>query len=493
MFLEMSGITKQYPGVLALDDVKFGLEAGEVHVILGENGAGKSTLMKILSGNCRADKGNILINGENVKIPDPHSAQKLGISMIHQELMMVESVEVYKNIMLGREPYLFAPLGVINKNEMRKESDRVLNGDLQANIDVDSMTDSLSVAQKQLVEIAKTISTGAQIIIMDEPTSSLPNKDIKALFNIIAKLKKRGTAIIYITHKMEEIKQIADRVTIMRDGRYVDTVNAAETSIETMIRLMVGRDLVDKYPKEEVQVEEVLLEVKNLSAGGMLENISFYARKGEVLGIYGLIGAGRTELAKAIFGEFPITSGEIWAFGKKIRNKSPKEAIKNKIGLVPEDRKLEGLVSIMSVSENITLPIIDKIKRAIFVHRGKQKEIAAKYKDAMNIKTPHLNFVTRNLSGGNQQKVVIAKWLASGAEIIILDEPTRGIDVGAKVEIYKIINQLKKQGSCVIMISSEIPELLGVSGRVIVMKEGRISKELTLEQATQEEILKWAL
>ncbi len=491
--LEMKDITKRFPGVLALDRARLELRKGEVHVLLGENGAGKSTLMKVLSGNYRADEGEIFLNGEKVHITDPHTAQKLGISMIHQELLMADNVEVYKNILMGREPAKVPFLGIVDIKKMREEADRILNGELKAGIDVNTITGELSVAQMQLVEIAKSISTGAQIIIMDEPTSSLTGKDIEALFKTIEDLKAKGTTLVYISHKMEEIMRIADRVTIMRDGCYIDTVHVKEATIDEMIAKMVGRELGEKFPKEPVEPGEMVLRVENLCSGDILHDISFTARRGEVLGIFGLIGSGRTELAKAIFGDLPVTGGTVEAFGRPLKCRSPWDAIRNRIGLVPEDRKQEGLVGIMGMAENVTLPFVRTLKKYFLVDTKKQHEIAGEYKDALAVKTPGLDRPVRNLSGGNQQKVVIAKWLATGSEIIILDEPTRGIDVGAKTEIYKIINQLQQKGICIIMISSEMPELLGVSDRILVMKEGRIAKELPHANVDQEEVLKWAL
>lgn len=491
--LKMCGISKSFPGVQALKNASLELRRGEVHVLLGENGAGKSTLMKILSGTYHADAGEIYLNGKKISITSPHAAQKFGISMIHQELMLAENMEVYKNILIGREPYRLKVLGIVDQKKMKEECDHILNGELQANIDVNTVTEKLSVAQKQLVEIAKAISWGAQIIIMDEPTSSLPSKDIDGLFRIIEELKKKGTTIVYISHKMDEIMRISDRVTIMRDGEFIDCVETGKMTIDEMIAKMVGRSLGEKYPKEYVEPGETVLEVKALGCAGFVHDVNFSARRGEVLGIFGLIGSGRTEIAKALFGAIPIHSGEVTCFGSPLNCKTPGGAIARGIGLVPEDRKQEGLVGIMSIADNITLPIIRNVRKGLFADKARQKAISEKYAQAIAVKTSSLSRAVRNLSGGNQQKVVIAKWLASGTEIIILDEPTRGIDVGAKIEIYKIINDLQRQGFCVIMISSEMPELLGISDRILVMRNGTITKELSRNEATQEEVLKWAL
>lgn len=491
--LKMCNICKSFPGVKALNQAQLELLRGEVHVLLGENGAGKSTLMKILSGTYRADSGEIYLDGKKISITDPHSAQKHGISMIHQELMLAENVEVYKNILIGREPHSVKALGIVDKRKMIAECDRILNGQLHAGIDVTMLTEKLNVAQKQLVEIAKAISWGAKIIIMDEPTSSLTNKDIDGLFSVIGDLKKNGTTIVYISHKMDEITRISDRVTIMRDGEYIDCLKTSETTIDEMITKMVGRSLGEKYPKEYVEPGETVLSVRNLGCAGFVHDVNFHARRGEVLGIFGLIGSGRTEVVESIFGAIPVTSGEVTCFGKPLHSKNPRTAIESGIGLVPEDRKLEGLVGIMDIAGNITLPIINRIRKGPFVNRQKQQAVSREYADAIAVKSPSLGRAVRNLSGGNQQKVVIAKWLASGAQIMILDEPTRGIDIGAKIEIYKIINELQKKGICVVMISSEMPELLGISDRILVMRNGTVAKELARSEATQEEVLKWAL
>lgn len=493
IILKMENIEKTFPGVHALKNVHFDLKPGEVHVLLGENGAGKSTLMKILCGTYKADSGKIILEGSEITINNPYVAQAHGISMIYQELMLAENVAVFQNIMMGREVLKSKILGLVDVPRMKQDADAVLNGLLKAGIDVSSPTDKLSVAQKQLVEIAKAVLRGSKIIIMDEPTSSLTDKDVTVLFETISKLKKRGTAIVYISHKMEEIKQIADRVTVLRDGEYIDTVNMCDTNIDDLIRMMVGRNLSEKYPKELATPGEIALSVKNLCRQGVLHDITFTARRGEILGIFGLIGSGRTELCRAIFGADAIDSGEIEVFSKKVKHKSPKDAIANRIGLIPEDRKLDGLVGIMDITFNINLPILRLLKKGISADFKRQKEIAKKYVDILAIKTPGLKSVVRNLSGGNQQKVVVAKWLASQSDIIFFDEPTRGIDVGAKIEIYKIMNDLLKKGVCIIMISSEMPELLGISDRILVMRRGKISAEFTRDEATQQEVLKWAL
>ncbi len=493
VILEMKGISKTFPGVKALSDVQLRINEGEVHALMGENGAGKSTLMKVLSGVFTSDEGDIYIDGKLVSIKNPHSAKQLGISIIHQELMLAENVPVYNNMFMGREIISNRLLNTLDNKAMIKKADEVLNGMINAGIDVKRIVSTLSVAQKQLVEIARAIMWNSRIIIMDEPTSSLSNKDIATLFNIIRQLSASGTSIIYISHRMEEINQICHKVTVLRDGNYVGTRDISEINMDELIKMMVGRNLQNKYPKERVQHGEVVLRVKNLTRAGIIDNISLDVRKGQILGIFGLIGAGRTELVKAIYGADPIDSGEIELNGKKLDIKSPNDAIKTGIGLIPEDRKLEGLVQIQSVGYNVTLPILRKMKKGFLVNTKKQKEVTQKYIDRLTIKTPSIKQIVRNLSGGNQQKVIIAKWLASQSEVLIFDEPTRGIDVGSKIEIYKIMNNLLKEGVAIIMISSELPELLSISDKIIVMKQGRgVAEFEECANLTKEEVLKCA-
>ena len=492
--LQMRGITKSYPGVKALRDGCIDLYPGEVHALIGENGAGKSTLMKILSGNILPDEGEILLDGHPVRIASPHAGQRLGIAMIHQEMMLAENVTVAQNMFMGREIIKNPIAGILDKNTMNRKADEILNGNLKAGVKVTALVESLSVAQKQLVEIARALLAEARIIIMDEPTSALTTNDITILFGIIRQLRQNGTAIIYITHRMEEIVDIADNVTVMRDGEHIETLPMLGTDIDHLIRLMVGRSLDDKYPRRDiVPSDEVALKVVGLSRHNVLKKISFELHRKEVLGIFGLIGAGRTELARAIFGADRIDSGEILVYGKKASIHSPGDAIRYGIGLVPEDRKLDGFVGIQSIASNITMPIIGSVRKWIFVDRQRQNIIADEYIRMLSIKTSSRDKAVRYLSGGNQQKVVIAKWLASRSEIIIFDEPTRGIDVGAKTEVYRIMNDLLAQGKSIIMISSEMPELLGVSDRILVMRGGEIVAECNTATTSCEVIIKCAL
>lgn len=493
VLIRMEGIHKTFPGVKALDGAQLSLNAGEVHVLIGENGAGKSTLMKILCGSYQADSGTIYLDGAPVEITSPYSARRHGIVMIHQELLMAENVTVAENIFMGREYMRSRALGLMDRKKMEREADRILNGTLHANIPVNAAVHTLSVAHKQMVEIAKAVSTNARVIVMDEPTSSLGASEIQTLFALIRQLKEQGACIVYISHRMEEIFDIGDRVTVMRDGCFVKTCRISEINMDILVRLMVGRELGEQYPARTAKAGDTVLEVRHLNRKNELFDINLRVRRGEVLGIFGLVGAKRTEMAKAIFGANPMDSGEIEVLGKPVKIRSTKDAIRNGIALIPEDRKLEGLVEIMDVGGNIALPILPSLRTGPFFSRRKAERTASEYVSRLSIKTPGLRRVVRNLSGGNQQKVVIAKWLASSSQVVIFDEPTRGIDVGAKLEIYRIINQLLEQGTGVIMISSEMPELLGVSDRIMVMREGRLTAEFAKGEATQEEILKCAM
>lgn len=494
VLVRMEKISKQFPGVQALNNAQISLRAGEVHVLMGENGAGKSTLMKVLCGSYHADSGAIYLDGKPVKITSPHSAQQYGIVMIHQELLMSENVTVAENIFMGREFMRSKVLGLMDHKRMNEEADKILNGILHAGIPVDVPVQTLSQAHKQMVEIAKAISTNARVIVMDEPTSSLGESEINSLFDLIRQLKERGTCIVYISHRMEEIFEIGDRVTVMRDGCFVRTCPLKEIDMDGLVRLMVGRELGEQYPiRTTIPSDVVALKVSHLSRGHELFDINLEVHRGEVLGIFGLVGAKRTEMAKAIFGADPKDSGEIEVLGKSVNIRSTRDAIESGIALIPEDRKLEGLVGIMGVGDNVALPVLKKLKKGPFLSRKKSEKISEEYVRKLNIKTPDQKKMVRSLSGGNQQKVVIAKWLASNSQVVIFDEPTRGIDVGAKLEIYRIINQLLEQGTGVIMISSEMPELLGVSDRIMVMREGHLVAEFSKNEATQEEILKCAM
>lgn len=489
--LEMMGICKQFPGVTALDDVCLTLDSGEVLALLGENGAGKSTLVKILSGVYTMDKGQIKINGDIVDIRNVWDAMKLGIGIIHQELNLIPDLTVYENIFLGREKR-DSVTKRIDKSYLKQESKKLLNR-LGVDIDVERIVKTLSVAEQQMVEIAKVLSMDCRIIIMDEPTDALTTDEVQNLFKVIQALKCEGKGIILISHKIEEIMEIADRVEVLRDGKYIGTKVVAETSTDELIKMMVGRELKEKFPKVKVPVSDVVLEVRNLSVPGLLHDISFELRKGEVLGIAGLVGAGRTELAKTLFGVYKY-SGDVFVEGKKLKLTSTSAAIEAGIVYLTEDRKEEGLFLDKSVSYNMTLATL-KVFTGLLgkVDTRREAQTVSDYVQRLRIKTPSISQTVENLSGGNQQKVLVGKWLMTQPKIMILDEPTRGIDVGAKVEIYNLINELKKNGIAIIMISSELPEILGISDRILVMHEGRITGCLEDNEATQEKIMRYAI
>lgn len=485
--LEMRGITKRFPGVTALDHVDFELEKGEVHVLLGENGAGKSTLIKMLSGAYQPDEGEILVDGEKVEISSAMDAQALGISTIYQEFNLVPQLTVAENIFLGRQPRRF---GVVNGSKMRKDARELLER-IKVRVNADARVEDLGVAQRQMVEIAKALSLDARILIMDEPTASLSSQEVGRLFEIIHGLQEDEVGVIFISHHLEEVTEIGDRVTVLRDGEYVDRVPAS-TDHSDFVRLMVGRDIEDQFPRRKPEIGDVLLEVKNLSQEGVLEDISFELRAGEVVGIAGIVGAGRTELAEAIFGSEPADSGEVWVRGETLRPGHPREAKDRGIGFITEDRQGEGIVQPLSVSENLGLAALGDNSSLGLVNRRKQRQQAEKMIEDLNIRTPGPEQEIRYLSGGNQQKVVIGKWLLNNSKILIMDEPTRGIDVGAKVEIYELINDLTENGAGILMISSELPEVLGMSDRVLVMSQGHITGELLAEEATQENVMELA-
>ncbi len=483
----MKGITKTYPGVRALDDVDFEIGKGEVHALVGENGAGKSTLMKILAGAQPMDSGEILIEGKPVHITSPQKAMDLRISIIYQEFNLVPYLNAAENIFLGREPKGAIP-GFVNFPMMYAEAQRVVD-QLGVRLNVRTPVNRLSVAQQQMVEIAKATSRNAAIIAMDEPSATLTEHELESLFDLIRALKEKGVSIIYISHRLEEIFHIADRVTVLRDGRLVGTSPVAETDRDKIIRMMVGRELKEKIPKQPAEIGAPALTVKSLTRKGVIEDINVTARRGEVLGIAGLVGAGRTELARAIFGADPIDEGEVWLNGSQVDIRSPRDAIRLGIGLVTEDRKALGLILGMVVRENISLANLDSLTSLGFVNRREEKRVAAQFIEDLMIKTPSYEQQVQNLSGGNQQKVVLAKWLFTESKVLIFDEPTRGIDVGSKVEIYQLMNRLAANGVAIIMISSELPEILGMSDRILVMHEGQIAGELSREDATQEKIM----
>jgi len=485
--LEMRDIIKTYPGVTALSGVSFDVLPGEVHALVGENGAGKSTLMKILAGADTKDAGQIVLNGSEAHIDSPQEAMRLGISIVYQEFNLVPYMNAAENIYLGREPASAIP-GVIDFGKMYRDAETVIE-ELGVAIDVRAPMNQLSVAQQQMVEIAKATSRKSRIIAMDEPSATLTEHELADLFALIKRLKAEGVSIIYISHRLEEVFEIADRVTVFRDGALVATKDIADTDREDIIHMMVGRELKEKIPKVAAKLGDVALELRNLNRTGVLRDINLQVRHGEVLGIAGLVGAGRSEVARAIFGADPIDSGQIIVDGKTVKIRSPRHAISLGIGLVTEDRKALGLVLGMAVRENISLANLGVLSRLGFVNRRKEREVARKYVEDVLIKTPSIEQAVQNLSGGNQQKVVLAKWLFTESRVLIFDEPTRGIDVGAKTEIYQLMNRLAETGAAIIMISSELPEILGMSDRILVMHEGEIAGELSREEATQEQIM----
>ena len=486
--LEMKGIRKEFPGVVALDNVSFSVKPGVIHALIGENGAGKSTLMKVLNGVYQANAGEIYINGEKVELNGVKEAQAAGISIIYQEFNLINTLSVAENIFLGR----YNGKKTIAWKELKKKAAELL-ADLGFNFDVNKEVGKLSTAEKQLVEIAKALSLDAHIIVMDEPTSSLTEKEVDMFFPIIERLKAKGITVIYISHKLDEIYRLCDDVTIMRDGQVTGNAAVKDITRDRIIELMVGRSLDMEYPPRTAKPGEPILEVKYLSRRQQLKDISFTLHRGEILGFAGLVGAGRTELAEAIFGADPADSGEIILNGQSVKIRSTLQAKKLSIGLVTEDRKETGLVLPMDVTENTTITDLKSVSKGIILDRKAEEKIAQKYVDSLKTKTPSLHQKINNLSGGNQQKVAVAKWLYSNSDVLILDEPTRGIDVGAKYDIYCLMNELTEQGKAIIMISSELPEVLGMADRVLVMHGGQIKGELTGDDMTAEKVMKLAI
>lgn len=487
--IQMEGIMKGFPGVLALNNCRFDLRAGEVHALMGENGAGKSTLMKILTGVYQKDAGTIEFKGQPVELSNPKAAQDAGISMIHQELNLAPDLTVAQNIFIGREPRRKLRLFLDDRALHRqvKELFERMGLDLDPSIKVSELT----VAKQQMVEIAKALSYNADVLVMDEPTAALSETEIEDLFRIIRQLRESGVGIVYISHRMDEIKRITDRITVMRDGQYIDTVSTAEVTTQDIISKMVGRQIYEtSKPERSAGERETVLEVKGLNQGRTLRDINFTLKKGEILGIAGLVGAGRTELARAIFGADRIQSGEIHVHGNRITIKGPHDAVRQGIGYLSEDRKRYGCVVDLDVKSNVAIASYGSFLRpGGWMNTARIREQAEDMVSRLKVKTPHVDQEVKFLSGGNQQKVVIGKWLTRDCDILIFDEPTRGIDVGAKSEIYRLLNDLAAQGKSIIMISSELPEILRMSHRILVMCEGRITGELDHEEATQESIM----
>ncbi|MBP7964117.1 MAG: sugar ABC transporter ATP-binding protein [Caldilineaceae bacterium] len=489
-YLHMQSISKSFPGVRALQDVSFELAKGEIHALVGENGAGKSTLMKILTGAYKGDSGEIILDGRSVVINSPGDAQALGISMIHQELSLIPYLTVGQNIYLGREPRGRLP-GIIDWPTLNKEAQALLDR-LSVGVNATDLVEGLSIAQQQMVEVAKALSLNADIIAMDEPTSSLTDRETEVLFRVMGNLRDQGVALIYISHRLDEVFAITDRVTVLRDGQWIATLPTAELDEEKIVAMMVGRDLGELYPKKSGTTQGDVLTVTDLEDGDELRGVSFTLRRGEILGIAGLVGAGRTALAETLFGVRPATAGEIRMEGTPVRIKSPGDAMKLGLGLVPEDRKQQGLFLNMAVRENVTMSAMHQVTTLGFVSNRRADSMAKEYVKRLDIRTPGILQRVGNLSGGNQQKVVIARWLTLHPKVLMLDEPTRGIDVGAKAEIHGLMDQLAQQGVGVLMISSELPEVLGVADRILVMHEGRITGEFSRDEATQDAIMRAA-
>jgi ABC-type sugar transport system ATPase subunit len=488
--LELKGISKTFPGVRALEGIDFDLKPGEIHALMGENGAGKSTFVKILSGLYRPDEGIITLDGEPVEILSPAHARLLGVSPVHQELHLEPYLSVAENIFLGRQP--IGRLGLVNYRRMNREATRLLD-DLGAKIVPTRLVGSISTAQRQIVAIARAISIRCRVIIFDEPTSSLTEREAALLFQVIRRLSAQGIGVIYISHRMEEIFRLCDRVTVLRDGRYVATKPVAETSMRDLIAMMIGRDLSELFRKEPAPIGDTILEVRGVSVRGLLDNVSLTVRKGEIVGIAGLVGAGRTELARAIFGDLTIDVGTLAIGGEPIlKSHSPRAAIAAGIGLVPEDRKEQGVVMELSVRQNVGMALLKSLSRFNVVNAAAERRLAERYVARLAIKTPSIDQKTLYLSGGNQQRVVIAKWLALEPKVLIVDEPTRGIDVGAMADIHALLCDLAKRGMAILMISSDMAEILAMSDRILVMRQGRIEGELSREEATQERIMRLA-
>lgn len=488
--LEMEGIVKKFPGVKALDGVNLKIKQGEVHALLGENGAGKSTLMNVLLGIITKDEGTIRFLDQEVSFKNPHAALEAGISMIHQEISLIPSMDVAENIWVGRER-LFTNMGLIGYKKRQKETQKILER-LSIKISPTAIVQSLSVAQQQLVELVKAISYNPKLIIMDEPTSSLSEGEIILLFKVIKELTEQGTAVIFISHKLDEVYKICHHATILRDGRYIADSPISDLREDALMKYIAGREVNNLFPKIEAEITDTVLEVRNLTTAGFFKDISFSLRKGEILGFSGLVGAGRTEVMQAIFGIDKFDSGEVFIHGQPVKIRSPKHAMKYGLGMVTEDRLQTGIIPSLSVKMNTSLAYLQKITKKGFINFKQETKDTQNVSVTLNVKTASMNQLIASLSGGNQQKAIVGKWLLNQPDILILDEPTRGIDVGSKSEIHKLISELAAQGMAVIMISSELPEIMGMSDRIFVMREGRIAGEFERNKATPEELIKCA-
>ncbi|MBI5305667.1 MAG: sugar ABC transporter ATP-binding protein [Chloroflexi bacterium] len=489
LLLKAEGITKNFPGVLALDKVDFGLMPGEVHVLLGENGAGKSTLMKVLVGAYHPDAGKIIFQGQEVRFATPRQAQQLGISIIYQEFNLIPYMNVAQNIFLGRFPKRW---GLLDHAKMHAEACTLL-ASLNMDIDTHAKVVDLGTAQQQMVEVAKALSMSSKVLIMDEPTASLTEREIEQLFATIHRLKKHGIGIVYISHRLQEVHQIGDRVTVLRDGKYVGTRDIHSVDLDELVGMMVGRTITQMFHRDYQPQGTEALRVKALSRGKKLHDINMNLHCGEIVGLAGLVGAGRTELARAIFGVDTYDQGELFVFGNSVKSNSPAKMVELGVGLLPEDRKAHGLALVLPLAENVVMASLHRLFPRRFVSNGKEREVVAKYVQDLRIATPSIARLAQYLSGGTQQKVVLAKWLCTQSKVFIFDEPTRGIDVGAKAEIHNFMNELVKQGAAVLMISSDLPEILGMSDRIYVMREGCIVAEVPRQDATQESIVAYAM
>lgn len=486
MQIEMRGIDKSFGGNAVLKNAGFLLDDGEVHALMGENGAGKSTLMKILTGVYTKDAGQVIVDGKEVCYNNPQEAEKAGIVFIHQELNVLFDLTVEENMFLGKE--IKKVFGICDRKAMRKRVQEILDM-LGVDIDPTQRMDELSIGQQQMIEIAKALMVDAKVLIMDEPTAALTQSETEVLFKVVNSLRQKGVSIVYISHRMEEIFELCDRITILRDGTYIDTKRIADIDMNDIVKMMIGREIGERYPVRNSKIGDVAFEVKNLNCPGAFENVSFEVRAGEVLGVSGLMGAGRTEIMQAIFGNMPNVTGQLLLDGKEIKNKNPQQAIQNGIGFITEDRKVEGLMLEESIMKNISLANLGRISNGGVINKKKEQELVNKGIEELRIRCFGPQHECNNLSGGNQQKVIFAKWIYTNPKVLILDEPTRGVDIGAKKEIYNIINELAAKGVAIIMVSSELPEVLGMSDRVMVVREGEVRGILNKEEANQESIM----
>jgi len=486
MNIEMKGIDKSFGTNQVLKDAGFYLKDGEVHALMGENGAGKSTLMKILTGVYTRDAGTVYVDGKEVLYKNPQEAEKAGIVFIYQELNVLFDLTVEENLFMGKE--ITKRFGICDKKAMREKTQEVMDR-MGVNIPVTALMSDLSVGQQQMVEICKALMVDAKVLIMDEPTAALTQSETKVLFEVIKSLREKGVSIVYISHRMEEIFELCDRITVLRDGTYVDTRYIKDINMDDIVQMMIGRTIGERFPKRDVKIGEEVLRVEGLTHEKLFRNVNFSVRAGEVLGFSGLMGAGRTEIMQAIFGNIPVKEGKIFIEGKEVVIKNPRQAIKAGIGFITEDRKTEGLLLEKSIAENIEIANLNKISKNSILQKNKQKEIVKKGIEEFRIRCFGPDHECHNLSGGNQQKVVLAKWIYTDPKILILDEPTRGVDIGAKKEIYSVINDLAAKGVAVILVSSELPEVLGMSDRIAVVHEGRITGTLSAEEADQAKVM----